>query len=269
LESGMSFTEFSYQLIQGYDFVHLFKNKNCLLQMGGSDQWGNITTGTELIRRMTGGEAYALTAPLLKKSDGSKFGKSEGGNVWLDKTKTSPYKFYQYWLNVSDEDAPKLIRTFTLLGKNEIEDIENRHNEAPHSRLLQKTLAEEVTRWVHGQSDLDGAIRASEVLFGRSTEEDLRSLSESDFLSVFEGVPQANLPKSDFESGISCIDAMVLKTGFLKSNGEAKRALAENSISLNKTRIDEGRMITSADLISGKYCLLQKGKKNYFLLIAQ
>lgn len=269
LESGMSFTEFSYQLIQGYDFVHLFKEKNCLLQMGGSDQWGNITTGTELIRRMTGGEAYALTAPLLKKADGSKFGKSEGGNVWLDKTKTSPYKFYQYWLNVSDEDAPRLIRTFTLLDKPDIENIEKQHNEAPHLRLMQKKLAEEVTRWVHGRSDLDGAIRASGVLFGQSTEEDLRSLSENDFLSVFDGVPQASLPKSDFETGITCIDALVIKSGFLKSNGEAKRALAESSISLNKTRIDEGRVITSNDLISGKYCLLQRGKKNYFLLIAQ
>jgi len=269
LETGMSFTEFSYQLIQGYDFVHLFKAKRCKLQMGGSDQWGNITTGTELIRRMTGGEAFALTAPLLKKADGSKFGKSEGGNVWLDKAKTSPYKFYQYWLNNSDEDAPKLIRIFTLLDKQRIETLEAEHMAAPHLRILQHEIAKEVTRWVHGEKELQSAIRATNVLFGQSTENDLRELTADEFAEIFEGVQQSKLSMQDFEKGFSAIEALSGRTGFLKSNGEAKRALAENSISVNKNRINEDKTLNKSDLIAGKYCLLQKGKKNYYLIVAE
>jgi tyrosyl-tRNA synthetase len=269
LESGMSFTEFSYQLIQGYDFLHLLKEKNCRVQMGGSDQWGNITTGTELIRRKSGEDAYAVTAPLLKKSDGSKFGKSEGGNVWLDKTKTSPYKFYQYWLNAADEDAPRLLRVFTLLDKNTIETLEKHHNEAPHLRMIQKRLAAEITEWIHGKEELAAAMAASEVLFGQSTEDDLRSLSKDDFLAVFEGVPGATVPLSEWESGLGIVDALVAKSGFLKSNGEARRALTESSISVNKTKIDESKVLTSSDLVAGKYCLLQRGKKNYFILTAE
>ena len=266
LESGMSFTEFSYQLIQGYDFYHLYKAKNCKLQMGGSDQWGNITTGTELIRKMDGGSAYALTAPLLKKADGSKFGKSEGGNVWIDKEKTSPFKFYQYWLNASDEDAPNLIRVFTLKTQEEIEALEAEHAEAPHRRILQKALAEDVTVRVHSQADLDTALKASSLLFGKSTKEDLGSISEGDFMSVFEGVPQATVPRAAVESGLDIVAALAGDTQFLASNGDARRALKENAISVNKEKVTGDKVITAADLLNDRYVLLQKGKKNYYVL---
>ena len=266
LESGMSFTEFSYQLIQGYDFYHLYKAKNCKLQMGGSDQWGNITTGTELIRKMDGGSAYALTAPLLKKADGSKFGKSEGGNVWIDKEKTSPYKFYQYWLNASDEDAPNLIRVFTLKTKEEIEALEAEHAEEPHRRTLQKALAEDVTVRVHSQADLDTALKASNLLFGKSTKEDLDSISEGDFMSVFEGVPQATVPRAAVEGGLDIVAALAGDTQFLASNGDARRALKENAISVNKEKVTGDKVITAADLLNDRYVLLQKGKKNYYVL---
>lgn len=265
LDSGLSFTEFTYQLIQGYDFYHLYKEKNCLVQMGGSDQWGNIVTGTELIRRKAQGEAFALTAPLIKKADGTKFGKSQGGNVWLDKKKTSPYKFYQYWLNASDDDIKNFIRVFSLKGKEEIEGLEKEHNEAPHLRALQKALAEELTIRIHGQKDLDAAIAASNILFGKSTLEQLNQISEDDLLSVFEGVPQGEIPATEISSGLSIVDALSEQTGFLKSKGEAKRALKENSISVNKQKVTEEKVLSSEDLINGKYIILQRGKKNYFL----
>jgi tyrosyl-tRNA synthetase len=263
---GMSFTEFTYQLVQGYDFLHLYKNQNCTLQMGGSDQWGNITTGTELIRRIGGGKGYALTCPLITKSDGSKFGKSEGGNVWLGAHRTSPYKFYQYWLNTSDEDAEKYIKIFTFLDKNTIEALVHEHKVAPHMRSLQKRLAQEVTTTVHGEEEFDKAEKASEILFGRSTSTDLKSLDSATFLDVFEGVPQAEVAASEIENGLDIIKALAASTGFLKSNGEAMRALKENSISVNKEKVSEGFAITSADLINDQFVLLQRGKKNYFIL---
>ena len=265
LDSGLSFTEFTYQLIQGYDFFHLYKEKKCLVQMGGSDQWGNIVTGTELIRRKAQGEAFALTAPLIKKVDGTKFGKSQGGNVWLDKKKTSPYKFYQYWLNAADDDIKNFIRVFSLKGKDEIDSLENEHNDAPHLRILQKSLAEELTIRVHGQEDLDAAIAASNILFGKSTLEQLNKISEDDLLSVFEGVPQGEISSAEISSGLSIVDALSEQTGFLNSKGEAKRALKENSISVNKQKVTEEKKLTTDDLINGKYIILQKGKKNYFL----
>ena len=266
LENGMSFTEFSYQLIQGYDFYHLNKHNNVKIQMGGSDQWGNITTGTELIRRMGGGEAYALTAPLIKKADGTKFGKSEGGNVWLDAERTSPYKFYQYWLNSSDEDAEKYIKIFTLLDKTTIDTLLAEHSENPGARALQKRLAEEVTLTVHGEEALHTAIAATNILFGKgATREMLESLSDNDFLSVFEGVGQAEINKSKVE-GMGIIDLLVSETGFLKSNGEARRALKENSVAVNQSKVNEEFFITSSELINGKYILLQRGKKNKFLV---
>ena len=263
---GMSFTEFTYQLVQGYDFLHLYKNHSCTLQMGGSDQWGNITTGTELIRRIGGGKGYALTCPLITKSDGSKFGKSEGGNVWLDANRTSPYKFYQYWLNTSDEDAAKYIKIFTFLERQTIEDLIESHQEAPHTRLLQKRLAEEVTTTVHGAEELEKAVQASSILFGRSTSEDLKKLDAKTFLDVFDGVPQAEVALSEIENGLDIISALAEVTGFLKSNGEARRALKENSISVNKEKVQEGYSITTADLINGQFVLLQRGKKNYFVI---
>ena len=263
---GMSFTEFTYQLLQGYDFLYLYQNMDCKIQMGGSDQWGNITTGTELIRRKVSGKAYAITCPLITKSDGSKFGKSEGGNVWLDKSRTSPYKFYQYWLNASDEDAEKYIKIFTLLTQEEIVSLTSEHKETPHLRLLQNKIAEEVTQMVHSKEDLEKAKQASKILFGRSTTEDLIQLDEDTFLEVFEGVPQAEISKSEFESGIEMINLLASDTGFLKSNGEARRALAENSISVNKNKVDENYAIAEKDLIDEKYILLQRGKKNYFVL---
>lgn len=269
LENGMSFTEFSYQLIQGYDFLHLYQHKNVRLQMGGSDQWGNITTGTELIRRKVQGEAFALTAPLLKKADGSKFGKSEGGNVWLDKTKTSPYKFYQYWLNQTDEDAQKVIKIFTLLDEATINQLIAEHQENPGARLLQKTLAKEVTTMVHSEADCDAAIEASNVLFSKIFKQDVAKISEVDFLDIFEGVPQANLTLAELEQGLSIIDLLATKTGFLKSNGEARRALKENSIMVNKEKVTEEFTANTNDLINNKYLLLQRGKKNQFLVIVE
>lgn len=269
LDSGMSFTEFSYQLVQGYDFYHLYKTMDCKLQMGGSDQWGNIVTGTEFIRRKSRGEAYALTTPLIKKADGTKFGKTEGGNIWLDAKRTSPYKFYQFWLNASDDDVKNYIRIFTVKSKQEIEAIEAEHNQASHLRILQKALAEDITVRVHGQEQLKNAIAASNILFGNSTSGDLKNLSEEDFLSVFEGVPQASVAISKIQNGINIVDALVTEGAFLKSNGEARRALKENSISVNKEKVAEEKNLNSDDLINGKYILLQRGKKNYFILKAE
>lgn len=266
LETGMSFTEFSYQLVQGYDFYHLWKNENCMVQFGGSDQWGNITTGTELVRRMGGGQAFAVTAPLITKADGSKFGKSEGGNVWIDKAKTSAYKFYQYWINAADEDVAKYIRIFTLKSKEEIEALEAEHAQDPGRRILQKALAEDITKRIHSQADLDTAIAASNLLFGKSSKEAIEALPEAEFLSVFEGVPQATLAKDQIEGGIPIIDFLSEHTGFLGSKGEARRALKENSISINKVKVGEDAQITGADLIGGKHVLVQRGKKNYFLV---
>ena len=263
---GMSFTEFTYQMVQGYDFLHLYRENNCSIQMGGSDQWGNITTGTELIRRIAGGKGYAITCPLITKSDGSKFGKSEGGNVWLDAKRTSPYKFYQYWLNSSDEDAEKYIKIFTFLNEAEINSLVEEHKEAPHLRVLQKRLADEITVMVHSKDDLDNAIKASNILFGKSTSEDLKQLNEQTFLDVFDGVPQTQIAKSDIENGLDIIAALAEKGGFLKSNGEARRALKENSISVNKEKVKDDYSITSTDLINNKFVLLQRGKKNYFVL---
>ena len=263
---GMSFTEFSYQLLQGYDFLHLYKNMDCKIQMGGSDQWGNITTGTELIRRKAGGKAYAITCPLITKSDGSKFGKTEDGNIWLDKSKTSPYKFYQYWLNSSDEDAESYIKIFTQLDQERISNLILEHRAMPHSRLLQKTIAEEVTRLVHSDNDLEKAQKASQILFGKSTDEDLKYLDQQTFLEVFEGVPQSEISQADFQNGIDIINLLANKTNFLKSNGEARRALSENSISVNKTKVNEKYIIGGQDLIDEQYILLQRGKKNYFII---
>jgi tyrosyl-tRNA synthetase len=265
LETGMSFTEFSYQLVQGYDFYWLYKNKNCKVQLGGSDQWGNITTGTELIRRKDGGNAFAITTPLIKKADGGKFGKTEQGNVWLDKRLTSPYKFYQFWLNSSDEDAVKYIRIFTLLNKQEIESIEEKHQQEPHLRMLQKALAEDITIRVHSQEDLDAAIKASNILFGKSTSEDLLSLDEDTFLAVFDGVPQFEVSKADLSENIT--DFLVDKTQVFSSKGEARRMLQSNAVSINKEKITDSQILSEDILIAGKYLLVQKGKKNYFLVI--
>ncbi|SNQ43557.1 tyrosine--tRNA ligase [Cellulophaga lytica] len=266
-KEGMSFTEFTYQLVQGYDFFHLFKEHKCTLQMGGSDQWGNITTGTEMIRRIGGGKGYALTCPLITKADGTKFGKTEGGNIWLDAERTSPYKFYQYWLNTSDEDAEKFIKIFTFLTKEEIDALISEHKEAPHMRALQKKLAEEITISVHSKQDLDNAIKASNILFGKSTSEDLKTLDEKTFLDIFEGVPQAEVTAADIEEGLDMIGALAAKTQFLDSNGAARRELKQNAISVNKEKVKEDYVITSKDLINNKFVLLQRGKKNYFVLV--
>jgi tyrosyl-tRNA synthetase len=263
---GMSFTEFTYQLFQGYDFYHLYKEKNCKLQMGGSDQWGNITTGTELIRRKAHGKAYAITVPLVTKADGTKFGKTEGGNVWLDANRTSPYKFYQYWLNSSDQDSEKYIKIFTFLSKEEIDVLIAEHKENPHLRLLQKKIGEEVTIMTHGKEAYENAIKASNILFGKSTSEEIKSLDEQTFLDVFEGVPQAIITKEDIDTGLDMIGALAAKTNFLNSNSDARRALKENAISVNKEKVKEDYLITSEDLIANKYVLLQRGKKSYFLL---
>jgi len=263
---GMSFTEFTYQLLQGYDFLHLYKNLDCTLQMGGSDQWGNITTGTELVRRKASGKAYAITCPLITKADGTKFGKTEGGNIWLDKIRTSPYKFYQYWLNASDEDAASYIKIFTFLSEDEIRTLIEEHNQAPHLRVLQNRIANEVTLLVHSQEDLDNAQKASQILFGKSTSEDLKSLDGATFLDIFEGVPQAELTLDSLEEGVDIIAALAAESQFLKSNGEARRALKENSISVNKAKVQETYKITSQDLINERYVLLQRGKKTYFIL---
>ncbi|MCB0446282.1 MAG: tyrosine--tRNA ligase, partial [Gelidibacter sp.] len=237
------------------------------IQMGGSDQWGNITTGTELIRRIGNGKGYAITCPLITKSDGSKFGKSEGGNVWLDAERTSPYKFYQYWLNSSDEDAEKYIKIFTFLTQDEINALIKEHQEAPHLRQLQKRLAEEITAMVHSNDDLENAIKASDILFGKSTSDDLKRLNEKTFLDVFDGVPQAEISKTDIEEGLDMIAALSAKTEFLKSNGEARRALGENAISVNKEKVAENYIITKDDLINNKFVLLQRGKKNYYVIV--
>jgi len=263
---GMSFTEFTYQLLQGYDFLHLYKNLDCTLQMGGSDQWGNITTGTELVRRKVNGKAYAITCPLITKADGTKFGKTEGGNIWLDKERTSPYKFYQYWLNASDEDAVNYIKIFTFLNREEIDSLIDEHEQAPHLRVLQNKIATEVTLLVHSKEDLDRAKKASQILFGKSTSEELKSLDKATFLDVFEGVPQAEITRLNLESGIDIIAALAGETSFLKSNGEARRALKENSISVNKTKVNDQYVIDNKDLINDRYVLLQRGKKTYFIL---
>jgi tyrosyl-tRNA synthetase len=267
LETGISFTEFSYQLVQGYDYFFLYSHKNCRLQMGGSDQWGNIVTGTELIRRKDGGEAFALTCPLVTKADGGKFGKSEKGNVWLDPAKTSPYAFYQFWLNVSDEDAVKYIKLFTLLGKSEIDDIISEHGQAPHLRLLQKKLAELVTLMVHSKEGLEAAVEASDILFGKGTTETLRKLDEATFLSVFDGVPLSALDRNSIQSGINIIDLLGEKTTIFPSKGEARRMIKGGGVSLNKGKIeDESYSVSLSDLINDKYILVQKGKKNYYLI---
>jgi tyrosyl-tRNA synthetase len=267
---GMSFTEFTYQLIQGYDFYHLNKEYNCLLQMGGSDQWGNITTGTELVRRMNvdneeRAKAFAMTCPLITKADGSKFGKSEGGNVWLDAEKTSPYKFYQFWLNTTDVDAEKYIKIFTFLDQETVEKLIAEHNEAPHLRILQKKLAEELTLLVHTQEDLESAIFASNAFFSKDMD-GLNALSEKALLEVFEGIPMVEVSKADFEEGLDMVAALATKTNFLASNGEARRELKQNSVSLNKTKVNEERVITAEDLINNQFLLLQKGKKNYYVI---
>ena len=267
---GMSFTEFTYQLIQGYDFYHLHKTHNCLLQMGGSDQWGNITTGTELVRRMNvdsdDNKAYAMTCPLVTKADGSKFGKSEGGNVWLTADKTSVYKFYQFWLNTSDLDAEKYIKIFTFLDETIINSLIEEHKIAPHLRVLQKRLAEELTLFVHSKEGLEKAIQASNILFGNSSSDDLKQLDSATFLEVFDGVPQAEISKSDIENGINIVEVLNEKTGFMKSNGEARRALTANSIAVNKEKVTEDFQLTSKDLINNEFVLLQSGKKNYFVV---
>lgn len=265
-KEGMSFTEFTYQLVQGYDFLHLYRENDCTLQMGGSDQWGNITTGTELVRRIGQGKGFAVTCPLITKADGSKFGKSEGGNVWLDAKYTSPYKFYQYWLNSGDEDSEKYIRIFTFLDEDEINALIAEHREAPHLRVLQKRLAAEITAMVHSDPDLENAIKASAILFGKSTSEDLKGLDEQTFLDVFDGVPQAEVPASKLDEGMDVIAALATDTGFLKSNGEARRALQQNAVSVNKEKVAEGYQLTSKDLINDKFVLLQRGKKSYFVL---
>lgn len=266
-QEGMSFTEFTYQLLQGFDFYHLYKEKGVKLQMGGSDQWGNLTTGTELIRKKIGEEAFALTCPLTTKANGTKFGKSEGGeNVWLDVNRTSVFKFYQFWLNITDIDAEKYIKIYTFLSKDEIESLIRNHNENPSLRILQKKLAEEVTRWVHGKEETDKVIKASSILFGKSTKEDFLSLDETTFLSLFEGVPQKEVSLNILKNGISILDALSEISGFLSSKNEAKRALKEKSISVNQEKVNEDFIINESNLIQGKYVLLQRGKKSYFIL---
>lgn len=265
-QDGMSFTEFCYQLMQGYDFLHLYKENNITLQMGGSDQWGNITTGTELIRRTISEKAYALTCPLITKADGTKFGKSEGGNIWLSAEYTSPYKFYQYWLNVADADAERYIKIFTFISREDIEALIKEHAEAPHLRVLQRRLAEEVTTMVHGQEQLDNAIKASNILFGNSSTEDLKQLDEKTFLEVFDGVGQSEVAKADIEAGLTIVDALAANSDLASSNGDARRSLQANSISVNREKVTEDYVISSSDLINGQFVLLQKGKKNYFIL---
>ena len=269
LETGISFTEFSYQLVQAYDFLHLYREKGCKLQMGGSDQWGNITTGTELIRRKDGGEAYALTCPLITKADGTKFGKTEKGNVWLDARYTSPYHFYQFWLNCSDIDSERYVKIFTLLKREEIEALIAEHKQAPHLRQLQKALAEDVTVRVHGHEAFKTAVEASGILFGKGTTETLRKLPEDVFLAVFDGVPIFNVLRDDINKGIAIIDFLAEKTSIAKSKGEARRMLKENSISINKEKVSEGHIINPETLINNKYVLVQRGKKNYYIVKAQ
>jgi len=264
---GMSFTEFTYQLIQGYDFLHLFNEMNCLLQMGGSDQWGNITTGTELIRRKENKKVFALTCPLIKKSDGTKFGKSEGENIWLDKEKTSVYKFYQYWLNISDEDAYNYIKVFTFLNKKQVDSLIDEHKNDKSKRILQNHIANSITSMIHSEEDLNNAVKASRVLFGKSSKSDLDSLDEITFKEIFEGVPSSSIKRSLILKGINAELLLSRETNFLKSLSEAKRALTENSISLNKNKISIETIISEKDLINDKYILLQRGRKNYHLVI--
>lgn len=263
---GMSFTEFTYQLVQGYDFLHLYREMNCKLQMGGSDQWGNITTGTELVRRKEQGTAFALTCPLITKADGTKFGKTEEGNVWLDRKLTSPYKFYQFWLNTSDEDAERYIKIFTLLDEETITTLVNEHKEAPHERKLQKKLADEMTIMVHSEEDLENALKASEILFGKATEESLRSIDGETLADIFSGVPQFEISRADLESGMDIIAFGAQQTQIFNSNGEARKMIQANGFSINKNKVDLEKSITTDDLISNQYIVAQKGKKNYFLV---
>jgi len=265
-KAGMSFTEFTYQLIQGYDFLHLFDKYDCKIQMGGSDQWGNITTGIELIRRKSKGKSHAITCPLITKADGTKFGKTEDGNIWLDKKRTSVYKFYQYWLNTSDDDASSYIKIFTFLELSSIENIINKHNKAPHLRVLQFELADFVTELAHGKDELNKAKMASTILFGKDTSNSLMKIDSNTFLEIFEGVPQARFSNKILDEGVSIISALSNESGFLKSNNEARRLLKENAISVNKTKVSEGYNLTITDLIGGQFILLQRGKKNYFIL---
>jgi len=267
-KEGMSFTEFTYQLVQGYDFLYLYQNHNCTLQMGGSDQWGNITTGTELIRRIADGKGYALTCPLITKADGTKFGKTEQGNVWLDAHRTSPYMFYQYWLNTSDDDAERYIKIFTFLSRDEIAALVEEHRTSPHKRALQRKLAEEITCMVHSKEDLENAITASNILFGKSTSEQLRKLDEATFLEIFEGVPQAVVARGEIAKGLDIVSALSEASGFLASKGEARRELKQNSISVNKEKVQDDYVVDASDLINNKYILLQRGKKNYMVLVA-
>lgn len=267
LETGISFTEFTYQLVQGYDFLYLYENKNCRLQMGGSDQWGNILTGTELIRRKAGGEAFALTCPLITKADGGKFGKTEKGNIWLDPEKTSPYAFYQFWLNCSDEDSKRYIRIFTLFSKQEIESLEQEQQQAPHLRVLQKALAKDLTLRVHGQAEFDQAMQASEILFGKGTTETLRQLDEKTLLGVFEGVPQSEISLKELEAGVGMVDFLSEKTGIFPSKGEARRMLKDGGVQVNKQKAVEESVVSAAFLLNNKYILVQKGKKNYYLVM--
>lgn len=266
---GMSFTEFTYQLVQGYDFLYLYQNKNCKIQMGGSDQWGNITTGTELIRRKASGEAFAITCPLITKADGGKFGKTEKGNIWLDAERTSPYAFYQFWLNCSDSDAAKYIRIFTLLPKETIEELEKQHAEAPHLRVLQKELAKELTITVHSQKDYEMVLEASEILFGKGTSEAISGLSDKMILSVFEGVPQGKIDIEVIKNGVSIVDLLSEMTDALPSKSEARRMLKSNAISINKTKVAESAVINDSNLINEKYIIIQIGKKNYYLLVVE
>ena len=263
---GMSFTEFTYQLIQGYDFLELFRNKKCTIQIGGSDQWGNITTGIELIRKKLSKKVYSITCPLMTKSDGSKFGKTEEGNIWLDKSKTSPYKFYQYWLNLSDKDAEKYIKIFTLLNKNQILELIEKHKKNPHERILQNKIAEEVTFMVHSQKDLENAKIASKILFGKSTKKDLSSLGKSTFYEVFDGVPKVKIKKSFLKKGLSVVEALSMKGSILNSLSEARRALKENSVYINKSRVNENKILDVNDLINEGVILVQRGKKKYLIL---
>jgi len=266
LETGLSFTEFSYQLVQGYDFLFLNEHKNCKLQMGGSDQWGNITTGTELIRRKNGGEAYALTCPLITKADGGKFGKTESGNIWLDPEKTSPYKFYQFWINCSDEDSSKYIRIFSMFNKEEVEALEAQHNEAPHLRTLQKALAKDLTVRVHSLEDYNASVEASEILFGKGTTETLQKMNEDTLLSVFEGVPQSDLSIEEINEGINIVDFLSEKTNIFPSKGETRRMLKDNGVSVNKQKVNEAAILNKDMLLNNKYVIVQKGKKNYYLI---
>ena len=268
LETGMSFTEFSYQLVQGYDFYYLYKHKNCKLQLGGSDQWGNIVTGTELIRRMADGEAYAITTPLIKKADGTKFGKTESGNVWLDARRTSPYKFYQYWINSSDEDVKNYIRIFTLKTKEEIEALEAEHDKAPHLRILQKALAEDITARVHSKEELEKAVSASRILFGKKATDEINSIDEATLLSVFEGVPKITISKSEFEPATNPVDllSVVTQGQIFSSKGEARRMIQGGGVSINKVKVQSLEEMPAVQLLQGKYLLVQRGKKNYYLV---